>query len=74
MIANDKKQSLRLSTYVTALVPESSYPDDNRVVFLPAQAAADDDIYERAMESIELKVTTIKLSIPFRPKLLITSL
>jgi hypothetical protein len=36
-----------------SLVPESTYPENSKVVFLPTQAAADDDIYERTMESVE---------------------
>jgi hypothetical protein len=36
-----------------SLVPESSYPDDNDVVFLPTQAAADNDIYKKVTESLE---------------------
>jgi hypothetical protein len=35
-----------------SLVPESSYPEDNKVIFLPTQAAADDDIYKRVKESL----------------------
>lgn len=36
-----------------SLVPESSYPEESKVIFLPTQAASDDDIYEKVKESID---------------------
>jgi len=54
---SDAGGDLYLFDYVgmwgVSLVPESSYPEDSKVVFLPTQAAADDDIYERVKESLD---------------------
>ena len=36
-----------------SLVPESSYPEDNDVVFLPTQAASDENVYDKINKSIE---------------------
>ncbi len=55
--SSDAGNDLYLFDYVgmwgISLVPESKYPENSKVVFLPTQAAVDDDIYERAMKSIE---------------------
>ena len=55
--ASDAGGDLYLFDYVgmwgVSLVPESSYPVDNKVVFLPTQAATDNDIYERVKKSLE---------------------
>ncbi|MCY1719422.1 hypothetical protein OU798_03665 [Prolixibacteraceae bacterium Z1-6] len=36
-----------------SLVPESKYPEDAKVIFLPTQAATDDDVVEKAIRSLE---------------------
>ncbi len=36
-----------------SLIPESSYPADNKVVFLPTQAAHDREIYSKVVKSLE---------------------
>jgi hypothetical protein len=54
---SDAGGDLYLFDYVgmwgVSLVPESSYPEDNKVVFLPTQAASDDDIYEKLRKSLD---------------------
>ena len=36
-----------------SLIPESQYPENSPVIFLPTQAAADSSIYEKVVKSIE---------------------
>ncbi|MFO7574391.1 MAG: hypothetical protein R6W67_04490 [Bacteroidales bacterium] len=55
--SSDAGSDLYLFDYVgmwgVSLIPESSYPRDNDVVFLPTQAAADENIYELVTESLK---------------------
>ncbi len=54
---SDAGSDLYLFDYVgmwgVSIVPESSYPEKSKVVFLPTQAASDDNIYERVKESLD---------------------
>ena len=54
---SDAGSDLYLFDYVgmwgISLVPESSYPADNKVVFLPTQAATNDDIFEKVKKSLD---------------------
>ncbi len=54
---SDAGGDLYLFDYVgmwgVSLVPESRYPEDNKVVFLPTQAASDDDIFEKVKGSVK---------------------
>jgi hypothetical protein len=36
-----------------SLIPESSFPENNKVIFLPTQAASDQEIVPKIMESLE---------------------